>query len=1822
MSRSIDEKVVEMRFDNKDFESNVQTSMSTLDKLKAALDFTGASRGLDGISSAAAGVNLSGIGQAVDEVKEKFSAFEIAAVTALVNITNKAVDAGIQMAKSLTVDQVAAGWDKYAEKTTAVQTIMAATKKEFSDEAVQMEYVNEQLDKLNWFTDETSYNLVDMVSNIGKFTNAGISLDSAVTSMQGVATWAAISGANAQEASRAMYNLAQATGTGYMQMIDWKSIENANMATMEFKEMAIQAGLALGTLEEVDGQIQTVDTGLAKKYSTQVVTAQNFASTLTSGAWLTNDVLNKVLDQYGGFTNALNEAYNETGLETIKILKYIEDYEKGLLDLDKVSRDTGVDADRLRVIFSNLADPTYELGRRAFKAAQETKTFAEVIAYTKDAVSSGWMNTFEIIFGDYEEAKAMWSDLSEVFYDIFVASGDARNEMLEAWKELGGRTSMLDTISNAYGAIVKVVDTVKEAFHDIFPAKDSEEKGKALFDFTERIREFTEKLILSDEAAEKLKDFIRPLFELLKRFTDIIRGAGKEAAETLIPALKQLIDPIKKIIEPLGRVVSTFKDFIKFAIEPLLKVPRDIWNGFTSGLPGVISGFEDIADKVSIWLTNFNETLLTSEKVQTALQGIRKVVKDISGFLGNFFSLSQTIESYQRSGGGIAGVIGVIADKLSQVWDLITNIIKDITGINISEGIIGKIAETIGGALDRIREAFANFKKTDTSGVDKVREDTEKKLGPIAALFEGLKGLLSGVWEFLKKIGTLISPLVSAIGSALGSFGQSISNAVSNMDASNVIDLANGGVLVAIGVGIKKLIDIISGFLDKANESVSIFDKLKNAISPITGVLDSARGALEAWQQNLKADMLLKLAAAIGIITIAVIALSEIDIDKLSTALSAITIEFGDLMGTMAVFSKFTAGLDAKGMRTAGLVMIELSAAVLILSSAIKKLAELDQEQITQGLMAIIALSADLVIAAKQIGNNAKGMTSGAIGMIAFAAAIKILASAVTDLSKLKWGDMIEGLAGVGALCLELSLFLKSTDLDGMSMSKGLGFLTFAASLKVLASAIGDIAELSWGEMIQGLVGMGAVLAEIVAFEKFAGSGGNLIATATGMILLGAAMKIMSGVLESFGSMQLDEIGRGLLAMAGALAEIVIAINLLPKDTIVTAAGLIALGAALEILSDVMIKFGGMEWEEIGKSLVMLAGTFGILLVAGLALGPLTPVIVALSAAVALLGVGCMGIAAALTGFAVALTALSAAGAAGIELLVLAIKSIISLIPFLIESVAEGLVAFIKMIGDSFGEIAQALIQIGHGLLETLRELIPDLVVTVVEIIDEVLKTLVEHGPSILESVFEIFSMLLAGLTEKLPEITELVVNFLLTLIQSITERIPDFVQAAFDIVIALIDGLGQALVDNAPRLREALLNLCKNILKAILGFFGIHSPSKVFEDIGEKLILGLIEGIVGMVTGAVKAITDLASDLVKGIKEKLEEFKQKGKELVEKIKTGISDKAKAVKEKMTEVVEGVKGKISEKVEDFKEKGKELLEKIRGGMTDEQRETFDKMVETVTGLKDKIGEKLSWFTDKGGEIMDALKSGTSAKDKLDALTGVMEGIIGDVKESIKKKIEDFVSIGGDILGGLKKGIEDGWNSFTKTIGEKFSGWVDGIKDFFGIGSPSKLFAEMGGFIDEGLALGIDKNIRIVTSASEKLGDRTVDGMNEALNRIGDTLGSDLDAEPVIAPVVDLSGVDRGMRSIDRMFAARKTYDLAADASFTINGRSEKNQNELKIDNREVTDSIKSLQDEVKSLKSTIKDMKLVLDSGAVVGGITDRLDRALGQRSILAGRGV
>lgn len=1266
MSKTIDERVVEMRFDNKQFESNVQTSLSTIEKLKKSLDMDGATKGLESIDSAAKKVDMSGLGSAVETVKTRFSALEIMAVTALANITNSVVNTGKQMLHSLTIEPISQGFEEYELKMGSIQTIMMST-------GASLEEVNKYLQELNTYSDKTIYSFQDMTSNIGKFTNAGVGLEDAVMAIQGVSNVAAVSGANANEASRAMYNFAQALSAGYVKLIDWKSIENANMATVEFKTQLLESAVACGTLTKTaDGMYKTVK--------------------------------GNVIDATHGFNDSLQDQWMTT--------------------------------EALVGTLRNYADETTEIGAKAFAAAQDVKTFTQLMDTLKEVVGSGWANTWEILFGDFEEAKELWTGLSQVIGGFIDAQADARNEMLQGWKDLGGRTKLIEALKNAFEGVQSVIKPIYEAFREIFPPTTA----KQLYDITENLRKFTANLKLSDTASANLKSTFKGLFAIL----DIV---------------KQAFSAIFTAIKPLFGGLGTLGDGIL---------------GFTGGVGDAIVAFDEFI---------------------------------------------KTSGAFQKVGEDIATVIQTIMTALSTL-------------------------------KNKIKEKFES------------------------ANFEVFHSLLERIHERMAQVGEAAGEMKSGVIVAFEVIGSSLAKNLGEANFSGIIDLLNGISFGAIAVGITKFV----GTFRKAIEDIGSFKE------SFIGILDSVRGCFEAYQNQLQAGTLLKIASAIAILTASLIALSLVDSEKLNVALGAITVLFADLLASMAVFNKISG--QVTGVVKSVTAMLGIATAVLILASALKKIADLDAKQLTTGLIGVAGLTTMMVAAAKAMSSNSKAIIKGATQMVIFAAAIKILASVCEQLAKLDWNQLAKGLVGVGVLLAEVSLFLRTAKFSGKSITTATGIVILSAAIKVLASACKDFGEMKWEDIGKGLASIAVLLAEITAFTKLTGNAQNVISTGVALIAIAAAMKILASAVKDFSTMQWDEIARGLTAMAGALAAITVAVKFMPNNMAGIGAGLVIVAAALVVLSTALEKMGNLSWEQVAKGLitlggamailaiglnamtgtlagsaallvaasallvltpvltilgamswssivkglVTLAGAFAILGVAGAVLTPLVPSILALSGSLALIGVAVVGIGAGLalagaglSALAVGLTALAAAGTAGATAIVASLTVIITgvagLIPAIVAKIGEAIVEFCKVIADSAGAIGEAVKAVILMLVDVLVECVPAIADGALKLIAGVLEALVEYTPSIVDSIFQ----------------------FLIAVLEGVAKNLPSLIQAAVDVLMAFFSGIVDALkgIDT------------ETILQGIVGI-GLLAAIMAALSAVAALVPGAMLGVLGM--GAVIA--------------------------------------------------------------------------------------------------------------------------------------------------------------------------------------------------------------------------------------------------------------------------------------------------------------------------------------------------------------------------------
>ena len=1221
----VEDRVVSMQFDNKNFEKNVQITLDTLEELKQKLNLTGASKGLENVSAASKKVDMSGLSTAVETVSAKFSALQVMGITALANLTNSAVNAGKQIVSALTIDPVKTGLSEYETQINAVQTILANTESKGST----LKDVNAALDELNTYADKTIYNFTEMTRNIGTFTAAGVDLDKSVSAIQGIANLAAVSGSTSQQASTAMYQLSQALSSGSVKLQDWNSVVNAGMGGQVFQDALKRTAQNMGT--DVDK--------LIKKYG-------SFRESLSKGEWLTADVLTKTLEQ---FTLAAEEGS-----------KQWKKYKKSLMKEGYSEKD---------------AEAILKMANTATNAATKVKTASQLWDTLKETAQSGWTQTWEIIMGDFEEAKDLFSDIYNTLSPLIEASSKTRNDLLEGWSDLGGRKALIEAFFNVIKGGISIVKPIKEAFHEIFPPATAEQ----LYKITDGLRNLTSKLIMSDEQSASLKTTFKGLFSII---------------DVVVTVIKEV----------------------------------------TAGVIKLIRNFSELDNKLFGVAKSFGEWGIN----------LRKSVKETD-------------------------IIGTAVDK-----------------------VVGFLQK----AIDKIKEFTGAIKKKIS-----------------APGFDGFYGLMRGIWDIVSKMGRAIGKVAAEIGKALY-------KVFKNGDIKELMELFNAGMIGAILGNVKKW----------SNGLKEFGGGLKDILDSIVGILDQVKDSLKAWQENLKAGALLKIAGAVAILAASIVLIAAVDPAKLASSLTAIGVLFGELLGSMALFNKM--GGDYQKTLKASTMMIGISVAVLILANALRKIATLKTGELAKGLVGIAVLSAVVVASARSVSKDSKRVMKGATSIVIFAAAIKVLTSACIDLSTLSWQELAKGLVGVGVLIASVSLFLNNTKFSRKAISNATGVVLIAASIKILASACSDFAGMSWKDIGKGLASVGGLLTAIAIFTRITGKAKHVQSTGIALVLIGAAMKIFASAIQDFASMSWQEIGKGLTVMAGALAAITIAVNLMPKNMFGISVAMVVMASALLILTNVLEKMGFMSWEEIGKGLATLggsivilslglnamkksiggsaalliavgalailtpilkvlgdmswqqigkglgtiAGALAIIGIAGLVLKPVIPAIIKLATAMALIGAAFMAAGVGITLFAAGFNALAVSLATGATAIVAAlavvVEGILNLFPTIASKIGEFIVAIGRIFSEGAPALGEAIKAIILTILDVLISCVPPIVATVLKLLVGVISALAEYAPQLVDSIFKFIVAVLEGVAKNLPSLIQSVVNVIMSFFQGVIDAL------------------------------------------------------------------------------------------------------------------------------------------------------------------------------------------------------------------------------------------------------------------------------------------------------------------------------------------------------------------------------------------------------------------------------------------------------------------
>lgn len=1101
---SIDERVVRLHLDGKQFQSEAMGVTKSLDTLKQKLNFKGADSGIKEVDRSIKSLDISPISKGVDAINNRFSAMGVAAMTVVSRMTNGAITAAHRMVSEMT-RSIRDGFAEYETQMNSVQTIMANT----ASKGTNLEQVNQALNELNTYADKTIYNFTEMTRNIGTFTAAGVDLRTSVSAIQGIANLAAVSGSTSQQASTAMYQLSQALATGTVKLMDWNSVVNAGMGGEVFQQALIRTS-------------EHLHTG-AKNY---IKAEGSFRDSLQKG-WLTTEVLTETLNQFSLAVDT-TEQYNNA-IKDLVSQGYTQEEAKSIADMAKTAGD----------------------------AATKVKTFSQLIDTLREALGSGWTQTWQTVIGDFEEAKELWTSVSDVLSNMINDMSNSRNKLLteglsSGWSQLVGK-GIADV--NGFEKIVK--ETAKShgvAVDDIIKKNGSFQKSlKDGWVSADILKESISKAAdgMSKMSAEQLKakGFTSQNVADMQKLNEQFKN-GSLSAEDFANKLSR-ISGRENIIQGLGNVFSALGSIFK----QVGKAYREIFPPMTG------DQLYSITEKFKQFSEGLKPTAEQLDQFKRAFKGIFAVFDVGKQALEAFMSaLNQVF-----GGSEFKGILSTLLEWSARLGDFLVGLDTSIRKIGVFKTVangLATVGQTIAGWVDAAGKGFSTF---------------GDKLGEVA----GSVG--RGSLEVLNRIADVIGDIAGWL--------------KDNISFSDIFAGLAGGGIFAAAMKFKDTLDTISeaisGFFTKTMGTA------KETTASFKTVLGDLHDALIAFTQGIKAFTLVEIAAAVMLLASAMRKIGEMSPDQISMALGAIVALTTDLSRAMKSLSKTVATYDTRGIAKTAIAMLAMAKSIDMLADSMAKIAKMSWEDLAKGLIGVGAAMFEMSKAMQGIGKSNKLNIRDAIMLIAMAKSIEMIADPLIKLSSMSWDEVGRGLVAMGGALSEMSGIM-------ILLGKfGKGKIKSAASILLMAKSLGDIADAfvkiskpNWDEVGRGLTAMGGALSEMSGIMMLLGRfGKGKIKAAASVVLMSKSLGDIADAFDKFAQYDWDTIGRGLTAMGGALGEVALVAGGVGKiaglQSILGSVSVKIVTDTLPTLADGFSKFAFYDWDTIGKGLAAMGGALG-----------------------------------------------------------------------------------------------------------------------------------------------------------------------------------------------------------------------------------------------------------------------------------------------------------------------------------------------------------------------------------------------------------------------------------------------------------------------------------------------------------------------------------------------------------------------------------------------------------------------------------------------------
>lgn len=1620
--------------------NGVQDSLNGVKKLEEGLAFRGGVEGINQVSAAAKNLNFSEAQAGIAETTSKFSALQSIAFGALASIGGKIAEIGSSMLSSFTVQPLIDGMKEYELQLNSVQTILANT----AQKGETIQTVNAALDQLNTYADQTIYNFGEMTSNIGKFTAAGIGLDDSVASIKGLANWAAVAGANSEATSRAMYQLSQAMAAGTVKLQDWMSLENAGIATKQFQDQLIQTAKVHG---------KSVDEMIAKNGS--------FRLSLQEG-WLTQEIMMETLKQMAGeYTDEqlLSMGYTEEQVAQIQ-----------------------------------------ELAKTGMSAAQDIKTFSQLMGVIGEELGSSWAQSFRIIFGDFEQAKELWTKVGAFLTGpsgVITQMGNARNALLQGWADLGGREKVLEGLASLFHAMWDPLQRIGQAFSQVFSGPSAE----GLYAMSEAFANFMAKLVPSEATVESIGNYFEAFFRIVKigvlvltDFAKVIgwiaggalKGLGAiisnlrghtagwswsllesvEAVQSWYESLNVAENVIKALIwtgHGLKRIWNNFSEGFHDEITPSLRRLKEAWDGLWEALKTAGSSIKE-----SI-VAPFRELKESAQEVGEAL-GITSDSTEEAGDTAEaneskFTKLKNKIvelfeSAYKKSyfwGQHLADHLIPAIDKLTSFINWLTECINK-QAIVVSDWLTPKM-ERLAALYDEVSTKFSEWAEAMQNGPD-------------IAWLSSLGGILSsfgaGVWGVLKNLATLnfdfdtqpFKKAFSDLKTLMGEYAESVKygwNTTKEFIANlELKDKATSGWhnFVKLIQGIGKVLSTVGHYAVIAAKAL---------IEPFKGAFAELKNMADNGDYGGIFDAILKTGA---LVTFLAIARNVINTFKEWGKAGS---NFAGILGSVKdVIDGFKESMEATTAKVKATTILILAGAVLVLAAALWVVAQIPAGKIVAAGAALYFMFNMLKKAEDELssageGKDTKGLAKRMLALVVLAGVALLLGKALNNIGTMDWDDILKGTLGLFAVIKMLLMMADTTT------KKNKDILAFAATaiplgigVMLLAYAVKPLGEMSASDLAQGVLALGLIMKMMTMMSEM-GTVKVKKASAFAFLALAFTMRQIAKVLTEIGELSWGDTIKGILAMDICLASLAFTVQRLDKfgggKSLVGALSLLILSATLKLIASDIESFASMPWGDYLKGLVMMAAALAVLV------------------GISSIGGGSLGGAAGLFVTVAALALLApvmrmlgemdwATAGKGIAIMALGLAALVA-VGYVAEFAAVGLLALggaILMIGMGVGLATDGIAKLVDAIAN-LSTSGADGVQTFLAAVDG----FIERMPAMGTALGEGFINFMQVLIDNSGTIVEYLKLILTSGAQAMIESIPTFVQLMTTILLAII----QVIYDNA----QALI------------------------DCAIFLILTLSQALIDNMPQLVQRGSDVLISFLDGLSQKIPEIGQKATDCIVAFITSLGDEMPRI-------------------------------------TDAAAKT---VIKFINGLADAIENNSEAMAQAGVRLISAITRGIGTGIKTLVSTGVAQ----------------MKNAGIQLVNGLKNAITSKLSSIASAVTSMGSTVVSKVKAAFGIHSPSRVMYEIGDFLMQGLANGITDNTEQGIAAATTMATDTVDALSKGFGNTKDIWNNAFgeNADPTIKPVLDLSQVEEQAGRLDEILPKEEiTGTLAATATAQLAGR--------------------------------------------------------------------